>query len=59
MHFRFLNHNCLQQFKIKLILLFIAFNNYLLPSNVNSQVLEPRSYSNIPVGMNFLIAAYG
>lgn len=28
-------------------------------SVVHAQVLEPRSYSNIPVGMNFFIAAYG
>lgn len=28
-------------------------------SVVQAQVLEPRSYSNIPYGMNFFIAAYG
>ena len=25
----------------------------------NAQDLEPRSYTNTPVGMNFLIAGYG
>src|SRR5437762_12151734 len=27
--------------------------------NATAQQIEPRSYSNIPVGMNFLVAAYG
>ncbi|HSO87649.1 MAG TPA: transporter, partial [Draconibacterium sp.] len=39
-------------------MLFIAFAILSGFSDLNAQVLEPRSYSNIPVGMNFLIAAY-
>lgn len=30
-----------------------------IAGNVDAQQLEPRNYSNIPVGMNFLLAGYG
>jgi hypothetical protein len=29
-----------------------------LASNINAQSLEPRAYSNAPIGMNFLLAGY-
>jgi hypothetical protein len=31
----------------------------MIPSTVNGQDLEPRTYANTPVGLNFLIAGYG
>jgi hypothetical protein len=42
----------------KLIVLFGAFNflSGLVP--LNSQDLEPRAYTNIPVGLNFVVAGY-
>lgn len=46
-------------FNRRLTLIFIAVAILSGFSAVNAQVLEPRSYSNIPVGMNFLLAAYG
>jgi len=45
-------------FRLKLYLLFSTVIVLSQLSTVNAQVLEPRSYSNIPVGMNFIIAAY-
>jgi hypothetical protein len=45
--------------KRQLTLILIAYAISSGFSAVNAQVLEPRSYSNIPVGMNFFIAAYG
>lgn len=45
--------------KKRLTQIFIVFAILSGFSSVNAQVLEPRSYSNIPVGMNFLLAAYG
>lgn len=35
------------------VLLFVAFS-----TNVRAQDIEPRAYSNAPVGVNFLIAGY-
>ena len=46
-------------FNRRLTLIFIAVAILSGFSAVNAQVLEPRSYSNIPVEMNFLLAAYG
>lgn len=46
-------------FKNLLSLLCIASAILSNFSAVHAQVLEPRSYSNIPVGMNFFVAAYG
>jgi hypothetical protein len=48
------------QFEFKRLLSLILIAVAILSgfSSVNAQVLEPRSYSNIPVGMNFLLAAY-
>jgi hypothetical protein len=47
------------EFKRLLSLIFVAAVILSGFSSVNAQVLEPRSYSNIPVGMNFLLTAYG
>jgi hypothetical protein len=46
------------EFNRRLTLILIAFAILSGFSAVKAQVLEPRSYSNIPVGMNFLLAAY-
>jgi hypothetical protein len=46
-------------FKRLLLLILIVLVILSGFSTVKAQVLEPRSYSNIPVGMNFLLAAYG
>ncbi len=46
-------------FKRLLLLILIVLVILSGFSAVKAQVLEPRSYSNIPVGMNFLLAAYG
>jgi hypothetical protein len=58
MHLKLLRHNCLQPFKIKLSLLFIVFTILSGLSFINAQELEPRAYTNIPVGMNFVVAGY-
>lgn len=47
------------EYNRRLSLIFSAFAIFSCFSVLNAQVLEPRSYSNIPVGMNFFIAAYG
>lgn len=47
------------KFKILRSINFVAYVILTCFSTLNAQVLEPRSYSNIPVGMNFLLAAYG
>ena len=47
------------EFNRRLSLILIAITILSGFSTVNAQVLEPRSYSNIPFGMNFFIAAYG
>jgi hypothetical protein len=31
----------------------------VLTTTVHAQDLEPRSYSNSPIGLNFVIAGYG
>lgn len=46
-------------FKLRLFLLIGIVSLVLRISSVSAQVLEPRSYSNVPVGLNFLVAAYG
>lgn len=47
------------KFKILRSLNLVVYAILICFSTLNAQVLEPRSYSNIPVGVNFLIAAYG
>jgi hypothetical protein len=42
----------------KLILIFTAGIIILRLSTVHAQDLEPRAYTNIPVGVNFLVAGY-
>ena len=37
----------------------VALNMVVLCSAVRAQDLEPRAYSNSPVGLNFLVAGYG
>jgi hypothetical protein len=46
-------------FDIKIIQLFTAIVVLTEVSAVHAQDLEPRAYSNIPVGLNFVIAGYG
>jgi len=36
----------------------LALTSIFLPGSANAQSLEPRAYSNVPVGMNFLILGY-
>ncbi|MEI6883947.1 MAG: transporter [Bacteroidota bacterium] len=48
----------LQGFKIKCLILFVAIFFVSKSSLVRAQDLEPRAYSNTPVGLNFLIAGY-
>ncbi len=48
----------LHGFKIKLIALCIILIPIVNVSLVFSQDLEPRAYTNIPVGMNFVLAGY-
>ena len=36
----------------------LLFGMSFYPGSANAQSLEPRAYSNLPVGMNFLIAGY-
>ena len=47
-----------QNFKLKLFLLFCAINILSDWSTVSAQDLEPRAYTNIPVGLNFILAGY-
>lgn len=37
----------------------IIFGGFFLPFNSISQELEPRSLTNVPVGMNFVLVGYG
>ena len=36
----------------------LVLGAFLLPSSADAQALEPRSYSNVPVGVNFALAGY-
>jgi hypothetical protein len=45
-------------FTMKFILLFMAIVLLSMRSPVDAQTLEPRAYSNIPVGLNFIVAGY-
>jgi hypothetical protein len=47
-----------QKFKLKLFLLFCAITILSALSPVYAQELEPRAYTNIPVGLNFVVAGY-
>ncbi len=47
-----------QKFKLKLFLLFCEITIISALSPVYSQDLEPRAYTNIPVGLNFILAGY-
>ena len=49
---------CRQIFKLKLFLFFCAINILSALSRVYAQDLEPRAYTNIPVGLNFILAGY-
>ncbi|MEA3478743.1 MAG: transporter, partial [Bacteroidota bacterium] len=44
--------------KLKYTLLFIATVLLLRVSSVHAQELEPRTYTHIPIGLNFLVAGY-
>lgn len=41
------------------VLCFLAALAFLLPAVLRAQDLEPRAYSNSPIGLNFVIAGYG
>jgi hypothetical protein len=49
---------CLKGFKLKLILVLSAIILLSELTAALAQELEPRSYSNIPVGLNFVLAGY-
>lgn len=49
---------CLQGFNIRFISIFCVLILLSKLSPVYSQDLEPRAYTNIPVGINFLVAGY-
>jgi hypothetical protein len=49
---------CLQGFNIRFISIFCVLILLSKLSPVYSQDLEPRAYTNIPVGVNFLVAGY-
>jgi hypothetical protein len=49
---------CLQRFSIKFILLLSLIIVFSEQSPVVAQDLEPRAYTNIPVGLNFILAGY-
>jgi len=51
--------NAFIRFQKKIQLLLCAIIVLFNISIADAQVLEPRSYLNIPAGMNFLVAAYG
>ena len=40
------------------VLALLLFTVFFYPGSAQAQSLEPRAYSNLPVGMNFLIAGY-
>ncbi len=44
---------------IRGIALAASFTSLVSASGVRAQQLEPRAYSNVPVGINFLIVGYG
>jgi hypothetical protein len=48
----------LHRFDVQLITLLTAVIFLSFGSPVNAQDLEPRAYSNIPVGLNFIVAGY-
>jgi hypothetical protein len=58
MYSKILNQICLQPLKIGLSVLFTAFLILSKLSFINAQELEPRAYTNIPVGLNFVVAGY-
>lgn len=45
--------------KIKLFLLISIASTFFQVFSVSAQELEPRSYTNIPVGLNFVLSGYG
>ena len=45
--------------KKKLLLILFLVGAIVLPMNVISQELEPRSLVNLPIGTNFVVAGYG
>jgi hypothetical protein len=47
------------QASMALLRFWIFLPALLLGAAANAQDLEPRAYSNAPVGLNFLIAGYG
>jgi hypothetical protein len=42
--------------KTTFILLILSY--FITPTNLKAQELEPRTYTNIPIGLNFLISGY-
>ena len=40
------------------VLALLLFTVFFYPRSAQAQSLEPRAYSNLPIGMNFLIAGY-
>ena len=48
----------LARFDIKIISLFTVIVLFTMQSPAYAQDLEPRAYSNIPVGLNFVLAGY-
>jgi len=49
---------CRQQFKPRLYLLVVTFAILSGISSIHAQDLEPRAYTNIPRGINFVVAGY-
>lgn len=46
-------------FFYKFLFLLLMSEFFLLPASVHAQEMEPRAYSNAPIGMNFLLMGYG
>ena len=44
--------------KLTCLLTAMVFGLLTAAFNVHAQTLEPRAYTNVPVGMNFLLAGY-
>ena len=49
---------CKSEFKIKIFLVFIVLIILSYFQHAAAQDLEPRAYTNIPVGINFVVAGY-
>ena len=49
---------CLQRFNLRLFSFFSVFIFLSELSVLYAQDLEPRAYTNIPVGLNFIVAGY-